>query len=147
MKPIHFLKARLPELITALLIFLFSYTAVSKFFELPSFRAVLSNAPLLNKHAGFLSFAIPLTELAVVLLLCFSTTRLRGLYCSAALLIVFTIYIAYMIETTPHLPCSCGGVIQQLSWGQHFLFNLFLVLMTFTGITTYKNNKSKFLLQ
>lgn len=147
MKGLKFAKAQLPELISTILIFLFAYTAFSKLFELSSFRAVLSTSPLIHAQAWIISFAVPITEFIIALLLCFSSSRLKGFYGSFALLLIFSTYIAYMIKTTPELPCSCGGVIQQLSWGQHFLFNLFFILLSLIGIITSKKYNSKFLLQ
>lgn len=147
MKVLKSTKALLPELIAATLIFLYVYTAFSKLFELSSFRAVLSTSPLIHEQAGFISLAVPITEFTIALLLCFSSSRVKGFYASFALLLVFSAYIGYMVKTTPDLPCSCGGVIQQLSWEQHFLFNLFFILLSFVGILTSKKYNSKFLLQ
>jgi putative oxidoreductase len=121
--------ALLEEILNALLIILFLYTAVSKLTGHRVFRAMLLKSPLLGKYAGTLWWAIPTVELILVLLLLFPATRMKGLIGSIFLLAVFTTYIIYMVLYVPNLPCGCGGVLKELSWKQHIYFNLF-----FTGI-------------
>ena len=43
-------------------------------------------------------------------------------------------YLLWMLRTEQHLPCSCGGVIQHLTWGQHIVFNGFFIAVAATGI-------------
>lgn len=125
------------NIISSLLIFLFSYTALSKFISLPSFRAVLGQV-FNKKGAALIALLIPTMEAFIVLLLIVSKTRLIGLYASAVLLCAFTVYLAYMILFIPHLPCSCGGVIGKMSWKEHVAFNLFFIVLTVTSIRNYK---------
>jgi hypothetical protein len=47
---------------------------------------------------------------------------------------LFTIYVGLMISFAPHLPCSCGGVIKQMSWKQHLTFNTFFTALALFGI-------------
>ena len=122
------------DIICGLLIFLFIYTSLSKLNTLPQFRAVLQQSPLLESRSKFFSLAIPISELFISLLLFFPRSRLWGFYGAFALLLTFTLYITYMINYTPHLPCSCGGVLKQLSWKQHLVFNIVFTLLTLTGI-------------
>jgi hypothetical protein len=39
-----------------------------------------------------------------------------------------------MVLTSANLPCSCGGVIQQLSWKQHIVFNISFIVLGIAGI-------------
>ena len=130
--------------VAALFIFLFVYTAVSKLFDFEKFEAVLSASPLLGSWSVYLAWTIPFAEFIIATLLFFPPLRKKGLIFSFALMILFTIYIAYMILFTPHLPCSCGGVIQQLSWRQHFILN---VGLTTAAATALYFDRNKFLLQ
>jgi hypothetical protein len=61
-------------------------------------------------------------------------TRKLGLYISLGLMMAFTGYISYMMIFIPDLPCSCGGVISKMTWGQHLIFNVFFMLLALTGI-------------
>ena len=122
------------DIISAILLLLLLYTAISKFIEYRSFKEVLSVSPLLKPFAGFIAWALPFLELVIVILLFIPALRIKGLYASLLLLIILTAYPIYMILFTPNLPCSCGGVLKDLTWPQHVLFNLFFVILSGTGI-------------
>lgn len=122
-------RTHLTEIIAALFILLFVYTATSKFLEFTSFRYVLSRSPLIGDKAPVLAWALPLLEFGISLLLFFPRTRRQGLWASLAIMIFFTGYLVYMIYFTPNRPCSCGGVLKQMSWKQHVIFNLFFVAL------------------
>lgn len=124
--------------ICVLLIVLFVYTSLNKLYGLEQFRAVLLQSPLLSTRSRFFSLSIPITELFISLLLFFPQTRLWGFYGAFALMLLFTLYITYMLNYTPHLPCSCGGVLKQLSWKQHLVFNVVFTLLSLTGILLQK---------
>ena len=130
-----------------LLIFLFAYTAFSKlnlfsysapfswetfrFIDLAAFQNAMFKSPVLQPYVTGLSYIIPLSELALCLLLLFNRTKTAGYFFSLCLLSFFTLYIIYILQVHPgHLPCVCGGVVSLLSWPQHLLFNLFFMLLT-----------------
>ena len=129
------------DLIAAFFIVLFTYTASSKFMELQQFAAVLSASPLIKHFAPPLAYSLPLLELIIAGLLFFPKTKLRGLYSSLVLMIAFTVYLCYMILFTPHLPCSCGAALKQLTWKQHIIFNLALIILAMYAIITATNHK------
>jgi len=125
---------RLVDFIAAVLIFLFVYTATSKLFTFDQFKAVISASPLLGEHAGLLSWLVPSAELVVSLLLFLSFSREYGFLFSSILMGVFSLYIAYMLLFSPDpLPCSCGGVLKQMSWSQHLIFNIIFFLLSVFG--------------
>jgi putative oxidoreductase len=122
------------EFIAILFIFLFTYTSVSKLLHIKTFIVTLRKSPLLDSWAGTIAWFIPSAEWIIVLLLLYPPLRLWGLIASLMIMILFTIYIGYMIASTPMLPCSCGGILQQLSWKNHFLLNIFLAILAGLGI-------------
>ncbi len=126
------------DIISAMLLLLFFYTSLSKLEDYGLFRNVLKVSPLLKPFAGIISWVLPVTEIAIVVLLFIPTMRLKGLYASFILITLFTIYLVYMIVFTPNLPCSCGGVLRLLTWKQHIFFNLFFILLSFAGIYLYR---------
>ena len=136
------MKKWIPDIICGLLILLFTYAAISKLTDRPHFQAVLSQMLLIKRFAGFISFALPVTELVVCALLFTPHTRLLGLYASFGLLISFTVFIGYMILFVPNLLCNCGGVLEQMSWRQHLVFNLIFIALSATAIKLYHSNKS-----
>ena len=126
------------EVIAAMLTLLFVYAALSKLLDFVTFRFQLGNAPYIGQFASFLAYALPILELAIVALLFLKNTRLLALWTSSIIMIVFTGYIALMLVSGKRLPCTCGGVIQKLSWTQHLLFNLLFTLISIAGIILYK---------
>jgi hypothetical protein len=133
----------LVETIVALLVLLFAYTSLSKLLEHDKFifQMRLSHAPIIKQMAAFLSWFLPIVEIAIAVLLTASRTRLMGLYGSLALLVVFEGYIGAMLLSGQPLPCTCGGVISKLSWKGHLVFNLaFIVLAGIATIRIWRSN-------
>jgi hypothetical protein len=133
------MKKRIPDIICGLLILLFAYTAFSKLLAVGKFRSVLKEAPFIGNFATVMAVLIPGVELTIILLLLLPGARKTGLVAATSLLVVFTAYLAFMILTDPNLPCSCGGVIQQLSWKQHIAFNIFFIALGITA-TYFQSN-------
>ena len=136
------MKKRIVDVICGLLILLFAYAAISKLNDRQHFELVLGEMLLLKHVAGFISFALPVTELIVCALLFVPATRLLGLYASFGLLTSFTIYLGYMILFAPKLPCSCGGVLERMSWTQHLAFNIVFIAFSAIAIKLYQSSKN-----
>lgn len=130
----------LSALFSALLLFLFLYTAASKLLDHDRFVRILHKSPLLTAVAVPLSWFIPFAELMICGLLFIPALRVMGFRFSFMLMSVFTLYIGYMLLFTPDLPCSCGGVLKEMSWGQHLVFNLFFVIISLWGKKLEKKN-------
>jgi putative oxidoreductase len=126
------------EVICSMLIFLFVYAASNKLLDYNLFKAQLHFFPLLSFAINFMPWILPLTELIVAALLFIPVTRLYGFFGSALLLTIFTVYLTVMVATQNNLPCSCGGVLQSMSWKQHIVFNIGFILLSATGIVLMK---------
>jgi uncharacterized membrane protein YphA (DoxX/SURF4 family) len=124
------------EIICALFILLFVYTGISKLLSMEGFVKVLGKSTLLSRFAVLLGWFLPVFELVVAGMLVFPMLRKTGLYLSLFLVILFTVYIGWMLLYETSLPCSCGGVIEYLSWRQHLIFNIVLIVLAITGIRT-----------
>jgi len=133
-------KSVLVEVIPLLFIFLFMYTSLSKLLLFPTNLSDLHRSPLLGPYAGFLAIFIPAIEIAVSALLLFSRTRFIGLLGSAILMIVFTVYVAFVLANKSKygLPCTCGGIIRQLTWRQHLVFNIFFTFLSVLALWLHK---------
>lgn len=130
------------EIISALLIVIFVYAAASKLLNIPLFAAQLETHPYLKQFSDLLAWLVPGLEILISVLLILPITRKSGLYASAVLLIIFTMYLGLMLLSGKQLPCSCGGFISILDWKQHVVFNLALILFAIIGIHLYGNKKS-----
>jgi putative oxidoreductase len=141
-KLFHFTRSTVLEIISALFILLFVYTALSKFFEFADFKNVLGRSPLISNYNTLAAWTLPIVELIVSLMLFIPRTRILGLISSLVLMTLFTLYIGYMLAFTPSLPCSCGGVLKSMTWGQHLTFNIFFTLLAATGIWISKKKQT-----
>lgn len=130
------------EIITALFVLLFVYTATSKLANINGFISVLSRSPLIGNNAPLVAWGIPIIELIIALLLFLPGARKWGMYGSTILMLLFTGYLIYMIYFTPELPCSCGGVLKYMSWKQHLIFNIGFTILGSTGIWLMSIKKS-----
>ena len=125
-------------LIRAFFIFLFTYTAVSKFIYLMEFEAQLVRFPLLAPYNHFISITIPAFELTIACLWLFRATTYLAIYSSLVLLSLYTVYILYVLEFSNSIPCSCGGIISSLSWNGHLLMNIYFILLFTLGLYLLK---------
>lgn len=129
------------DIIAGLLVLLFVYTALNKLDNYSFFQAQLNLYPFIGLFGNTLSWAIPAMELIIAILLLLPAYRTKGLIAALMLLITFTVYLLSMILYTPDLPCSCGGVIQSLTWTQHVFFNCGFIMVTFTAVLMSKRNE------
>jgi hypothetical protein len=118
----------------ALLVLLFTYTAVSKIANFNLFKFQVSKSELLRPYTEVIAIGVPVAELIAAGMLLALKTRLAGLYASAGMLTAFTVYLLYALVLYDKMPCKCGGVLQDLSWQAHTWFNLFFIATAVAGI-------------
>lgn len=131
----------------ALHIVLFVYAALAKLTDYSNFQFGLSESPFIAPMAGMLAWAVPASELIIAAMLFVPALRLAGLYASFVLMFLFTIYISAMLAFGTDIPCSCGGVLEDMSWPAHIVFNSFFVLLSAMAIWLQRQQKRKPLLQ
>lgn len=129
------------ELISALLILLWMYAAVSKLLTYDTFVVQLGKSPLVSDYASTTGWAIPVAELFISFALLLKRFRLPGLYASFFLLILFTGYLIAILNFSYHIPCSCGGILGNLSWHVHIAFNLVYSLIAVLGVVLYARQR------
>ncbi len=122
--------------ISILLIILFLYASISKLLNYEEFRKQLNYSPYISSLAPLLSWSLPTIEIIVSFLLVFNKTRLWGLYASFVLMLAFSGYLAYMLAfaSIDEVPCPCGGILGEMSWSTHLVFNLVFVGLALWGI-------------
>lgn len=125
------------EIVAALLVLLFLYTAISKLAERDSFVSAMKHNITVARYAVPLSWLIPLIELVIVFLLFVPLYRRRGLLYSTVLMGLFTAYVGYMLLTQSSLPCTCGGILEQMTWRSHFWFNLITTITSLAAFLFY----------
>jgi len=121
--------------VTSILIgVLFFYASLNKFNALREFQLQLKQSPFISQFAQPISWILPILEFGIFILVAFKSTRIIGFYLSLFLMTMFTAYIYAMLHFSYYIPCSCGGIISQMGWHSHLLFNLFFVLISGLGI-------------
>jgi hypothetical protein len=124
-----------------LLIFLFTYTGISKLLDHDGFLSSILQSPVIRKNATTISWSVPALELILTALLLSEKYRKAGLLFSLFTLTLFTLYIVYMVLFIPNLPCSCGGVLKELSWRNHILFNSVFIVLIITALLSNTSHK------
>lgn len=119
----------------ALLILLFAYAAFSKIADTSAFRQQMHNQNFSAGFADALVVLVPGAELLVIALLLSGRHQMAGLALSALLMTAFSGYIALVLAGYwTRIPCSCGGVLKNMSWQVHFFFNLFFLAVALAAL-------------
>jgi uncharacterized membrane protein YphA (DoxX/SURF4 family) len=132
-------KNTIVEIICSLLIILFIYSSLSKLSAYERFAVQLSKSPFITSYYKLVAWGIPAGEIIIAFLLAIKWTRLMGLYASFFLMSLFTAYLLIMLNFSYYIPCSCGGVLEYLSWEQHIVFNSFFIVIAAAGILLISN--------
>jgi hypothetical protein len=120
--------------IAVFFIMLFLYTGSIKLMDMNQFREELTSSPLVGSLAGFIAWALPITEIIIAIVLFIPKWQLKGLYASLILMSLFTGYVITILLIDSHLSCSCGGIIEELSPRQHIFFNSACVVLAAVAI-------------
>lgn len=114
---------------------LFIYAATMKAIDFRQFMTDITKSPLLaNIPASVTGIGILALEFAAALLLAFPKARMYGLYLSAFLMLLFSVYMSVLYFFYVNIPCSCGGILGQMGYPAHIVFNIAFTLLAFTGI-------------
>ncbi len=94
--------------------------------------------------AGALVFFVPSAELVAIALLLTERWQRAGLFLSTILMAVFTGYIGLVLAGYwQRVPCSCGGVLKNMSWKAHFVFNLFFLAISLAALAQQYKGKAE----
>lgn len=130
------------EFICLLYSLLFVYAAVSKVLDFENFQIQLGQSPLLSAFASWVSWFVPIIELGIVTLLIIPKFRNVGLLSALSLMTMFTAYIFIVLHYSSFVPCSCGGILEKMSWNAHLLFNIAFVLLAASALVMQNEFKN-----
>ena len=124
------------RVISALLIGLFVYTAVSKLLDWPTYEYQMLSQPLPDMVNRALVWSLPVVELVTAGCLAIKRFWRIGFVLSFGLMLAFTLYVALaLLNVFGEVPCSCGGVLQRLGWEEHLVFNIVFLVLAGVGAT------------
>lgn len=136
-------KSLLVDIITYCYILLFVYAAANKLIDVQKFEVQIGQSPILRDFAPVLAWAVPLSEIVIVVLLTFRKTMLYGLYASLGIMVMFTLYIIAILNFSASIPCSCGGILENMKWHEHLIFNIVFVLIALAAIILHGDKREK----
>jgi len=131
----------LPLLISCLLAALFGYAAYTKLAIYSTFIQQLKIVPISSSFASVIAWSVPGIEIIIAVLLLVKPTRLIGLWAAFGLMLLFTAYVFLILYKYTVEPCTCLGIIGQLSWKVHLFFNLFFTLLAMLGLFFFTRPK------
>jgi uncharacterized membrane protein YphA (DoxX/SURF4 family) len=131
------------EVIIFLYAILFFYTGISKLMDYSVFKEQLAESPILTPVAPLIAGILPWIEFFIVVMLIIPRWRLKGLYAALSMMTAFTIYIIILVSFSDKLPCSCGGIISELSWPQHIILNGAFILLAVWSLALQKKIKKQ----
>ena len=111
-------------------VILFVYTAISKLIDFENFQVQIAQSPLLSAFATTIAYGVVIGELIIAVLLCFRKTEKLGLYLFLGFMVAFSIYIYLILNYSPFVPCSCGGILEKMGWTEHLWFNIIISILT-----------------
>jgi len=134
-------KKAISEIICLLYTILFVYAAVSKLLNFENFEVQLGQSPLLSIYASWISWLVISIELLIAAALLVPKLQSIGLYAALGLMTMFSAYIFIILKFSSFIPCSCGGILEKMSWNMHLIFNcIFIVLALFAIVLEKQTN-------
>ena len=121
-------------IISLFFIALFLYSGTWKVMNHQLFNEQLSLSLIPTAASTWMAWMIPLVEILITILLLRPAWRLKGLYASLILMVLFTIYILIPVPGNTRPSCGCGGFIEELSLKQHLIFNTACIILSLFAI-------------
>ena len=129
------------ELAAYLFTILFLYAGLSKLLDFGNAVEQVSLSPLLAPIAKPVVIGLPILEILVAIFIFIPSTRMKAFHASLALMLLFTGYVIYILCTNDKLPCTCGGILQEMSWTEHLVFNIAFTLLALTALKVDRDQR------
>ena len=120
--------------IVYLYIMLFVYAALTKILDFENFQNQLGQSPMLSNFAEWIAVIVPAVELVIAFLLMIKKYRTIGLIGAYGLMLSFSCYIYIILHYSDFVPCSCGGILEKMTWMQHLIFNIVFLLLSIISL-------------
>ncbi|MDO6433310.1 hypothetical protein Q4E93_22050 [Flavitalea sp. BT771] len=122
------------EIAGGLIILLFTYASLSKLLAFRHFIQALNNQPLPKAWTLPLAYGILTAEITTIMMLVIPSSRKWGFVLATLVMLMFTSYTSIiLLHTFSYIPCSCGGVVELLSWKQHLVLNVLFLAVSILG--------------
>lgn len=125
------------KLLRATILLFWIYVGIDKFWQLGAFKIALTQQPVISYFASVLFWLLPVIEISIGVLLAYPSRKLQelGWRASTILIAIFTIYIGLgILDVYDKKPCMCTSFLTHISWTTHFLFNIFILMLSILGL-------------
>lgn len=134
-KKLSIFSNQVSSLCAGLISCLFAYAAISKLSSYALSRKQMLNQLFPYQVAILLTWLVPATEIILALALLFPQIRRASLFSSLLLLLIFSLYITIsMSGIFGRIPCSCGGILGEMSYRIHLIFNVCFIIIAWMGL-------------
>lgn len=130
-----------PAAVSLFFIILFSYAAVIKIAGFATFRAQLGQSPGLEGYGNPAAYVITALLVGAAAMLCYTRSRVWGLWLSLAMVTVSAAYIGVLLLYAKKLPCNCIGLFENMTWTGNLLLNAGLMITALAGILLLHEKK------
>jgi hypothetical protein len=135
------------QIISGLFTLLFLYAAGNKLLDYQKFKVQVGQSPILTQYAAEVALFIPIVEIVIAILLLrsinYQKSTITALLASYSIMVMFSAYIIVILNFAERIPCSCGGILDQMGWTTHLIFNLAFVAMAIAGVVIQYKIKEK----
>ena len=129
-----------------LIAFLFIYAGTYKITDINLFASQMYQSPLLpGRLVPILSIFVPIFEILLGFLLIFSKLDYYLLRISLSLMIFFSTYLIMLFTLYDKPPCACGGILNNMGYPEHIIFNIFFTILSAIAIFIYEKPSKQIL--
>ncbi|MBH1959622.1 MAG: hypothetical protein I8H68_05890 [Flavobacteriia bacterium] len=133
----------IPGTVSLFFTVLFSYAVTVKVFHFKSFSSQLEMAPGLEGWGKTTALIIIAGQILIIVLLCFRSKPLPGLWLTLGMLTFFTGYIGYLLHYGKNLPCTCIGFFEKVICKGNLILNMGLMITAIGGMITEQKTVDK----
>ena len=95
----------------------------------------LGQSPLIpSSLVQVTGYGLVIVEFIIVALFFFEKTLSYGLALGTGLMFLFTIYLIFLVSFFTNVPCSCGGILGNMTYRVHIIFNVAVTALGFLFI-------------
>jgi len=133
-------KSVLVQVISFVMMTLMLYAGTVKLLNVPLFKEQMSKSPLIPEILiPYIGYLLPLAEILIALLIIIKRTTRMGLLLSFIVMLMFTFYLIFLTSLFENVPCSCGGILGQMSYTVHIIFNISFTILAWMGFSLYED--------
>ena len=139
------MKYKIIFIIKVLLAILLIYAGTYKVAQFDTFKTQMHESPLLPAFfVPYIAVIVPIFEIALgISLLLFSKLERDLLLISSSLMLFFSLYLIILYTSYDKPPCSCGGILGNMSYEIHIPFNIVFTILPLIAVFLLNKNKTE----